>query len=81
VVAWDCAFNRLTTEDEALYFKDAETLEAMLDDLGSARANRVGPMMRRIAGERYLWAPVAARYFELLTGGCNVGPARVAPRA
>jgi glycosyltransferase involved in cell wall biosynthesis len=69
VIACDCAFNRHTTLDEALYFTDADSLGEVLDDLGAETATRVGAAMRRIARERYLWPPIAAHYFKLLTKG------------
>ena len=67
VIAWDCAFNRLTTQDKALYFTDARDLDDKLDGIEAA-APTLGAEMRRIAVQEYLWAPVAARYFELLSG-------------
>jgi glycosyltransferase involved in cell wall biosynthesis len=69
VIAFDCAFNRHTTANEALYFTDADSLGEVLDGLGAETAARVGAAMRRIATERYQWPPVAARYFELLAAG------------
>ncbi|GAM73847.1 alpha-D-glcNAc alpha-1,2-L-rhamnosyltransferase [Vibrio ishigakensis] len=42
VVAYDCSFNRYTTDDKAIYFKDSNQLTLELDRLGQDSKDLVG---------------------------------------
>lgn len=66
VLAYDCSFNRSTTEDKALFFKDAASLATLLSGLQIAAAAQVGAAMLEIAQRRYTWNIVAQQYFSLL---------------
>lgn len=66
VLAYDCAFNRHSTEGAARYFADAGGLAALAGRLAPVEAALVGAAMRALARRRYLWADVAAAYFGLL---------------
>lgn len=66
VLAFDCSFNRSTTEDKALFFSDATSLAALLTTLSPAQAEQVGATMLEIAQRRYTWEIVARQYFSLL---------------
>ncbi len=63
VLAYDCSFNRYTTEDRAAYFASAGDLRALVD-MPSDGGN--GAMMRDIAGRLYRWEEIGRRYFDLL---------------
>lgn len=69
VLAFDCDFNRSTTEDRALYFKDVAGLKNLLKTIDKAVGGEVGGNMAEIAKRRYTWNVVAAQYFDLLHGG------------
>lgn len=62
VFAFDCAFNRYTTEDRAVYFASAADLRSSLED----RADADGTAMREIAARRYRWEIVGDQYLSLL---------------
>lgn len=66
VLAFDCVYNRYTTEGQALYFADKEGLTGALECLDPVLATDVGNAMRRIAQERYTWDAVGEAYFKLL---------------
>ena len=66
VLAFDCVFNRFTTDDAALYFKDAEALAARLQSLGPKAASRIGGAMAELANSRYTWARIGDEYFSLM---------------
>lgn len=68
VLAFDCNYNRSTTEDKALFFKNCEGLSHLIETLDSAAAEKAGRDMLEIANRRYSWDIVAAEYFSLLTG-------------
>jgi glycosyltransferase involved in cell wall biosynthesis len=68
VAAFDCAFNRATTEEKALFFDTASCLKSLVDALGSRASADVAAEMRRIAERRYTWRKIGREYFELLDG-------------
>ncbi|VWX32724.1 Glycosyl transferase [Limnobacter sp. 130] len=68
ILAFDCIFNRYTTEDCAIFFKDAESLLRSLVNIDTTDAAHIGSDMRRIAQERYTWDTIGRTYFELLLG-------------
>lgn len=67
VLAYDCVFNRYTTDGQAVYFTDAEHLASRVAALDPAIVARVGAAMARLAGERYTWDAVGREYFLVLT--------------
>lgn len=62
VYAFDCVFNRFTTEDEALYFSTAKDLKALLAEKSLSVNNE---KMKQIAMKRYTWNIVAEQYESL----------------
>jgi glycosyltransferase involved in cell wall biosynthesis len=66
VIAFDCQFNRYTTEGRARYFSDAAGLVALLQSLTEPEAEEIGRAMLEIATRRYTWNVVGAQYFALL---------------
>lgn len=66
VLAFDCNYNRSTTEDKALFFGNSAELQQLVESLDKAVADKVGRDMLEIANRRYTWRMVAQQYFELL---------------
>lgn len=66
VLAFDCDYNRSTTEDKALFFSDSESLRRLVMSQDKTVADKVGRDMLEIAKRRYTWAVVAREYFELM---------------
>lgn len=66
VLAFDCNFNRSTTEDKALFFSDAESLKIHCANLDDVAVKHVGASMLEVATRRYTWRVVADEYFDLL---------------
>ncbi len=69
VLAYDCVFNRCTTDDKALFFKDAAALSEKVESLDSDEAVRIGGDLLRLAQERYTWDAVGREYFRILLDG------------
>jgi len=69
IIAYDSIFNRYTTEGRALFFMDADSLQAKINSLTPIQGSAVGAEMRRIALQRYTWDEIGRLYFELLGGG------------
>lgn len=75
VAAFDCSYNRHTTELEARYFASATALRKILDAPDRAKRDVAeGPLMLEIATRRYTWASVGADYFALMTPAQAAGP-------
>lgn len=66
ILAYDCKYNRYTTDDEAVFFKSADQLAQQLNNLDKEKAASVGEKMRLIAEERYTWSKIGQNYFDLL---------------
>jgi glycosyltransferase involved in cell wall biosynthesis len=66
VLAFDCAFNRNTTDGKALYFSSADALADTMAALKPPDAAKIGRQMRGIAAQRYTWAQVGRAYVELM---------------
>ena len=67
VFAYDCSFNHYTTEDKALFFKDADELSLKISKLKPIQAKEIGDSMKSIAGINYTWEKIGAAYFDLLS--------------
>ncbi len=63
ILAFDCNFNRYTTEDCAAYFTTARELT---DLVGKVSQHENGASMKEIANRRYRWDVIGADYFSLL---------------
>lgn len=63
IIAFDCNFNRYTTEDRAVYFASASELAHLVDGISHYQN---GSSMREIADRRYRWNVIGAEYFSLL---------------
>ncbi|WP_351089082.1 DUF1972 domain-containing protein [Shewanella sp. S1-49-MNA-CIBAN-0167] len=65
IYAFDCVFNRFTTEDAAFYFSTTNDLEKLISDTCLSPGNE---KMKDIAMKRYTWEIVAGQYESLYRG-------------
>ncbi|MCA0911035.1 DUF1972 domain-containing protein [Qipengyuania gaetbuli] len=63
ILAFDCSFNRYTTEDCAAYFASAPQLADLVAGISDIKN---GSLMNEIANRRYRWDVIGAEYFSLL---------------
>jgi len=68
ILAYDCVFNRHTTDEKALWFKDSASLGVTIAALTPTVMEQAGSEMKRIAQERYTWSTIGQAYFSLLLG-------------
>lgn len=61
IIAFDCIYNRESTENKALYFNSASDLSSKLDNVPES----IGQDMLEIARRRYTWATIARQYESL----------------
>ncbi|PNU20298.1 glycosyl transferase [Geothermobacter hydrogeniphilus] len=66
ILAYDCDFNRATTEDRARYFADSDQLLSLMREADPAEMERIGKEMLEIARRRYTWEAVGKEYFDLM---------------
>lgn len=67
VFAFDCGFNRATTENSACYFSNSGELVELISTFNCIDAQAVGETLKEVAVRRYTWSIVADQYFELFS--------------
>lgn len=65
ILAYGVSYNRVTTENKALYFSDESSLVAEINKAYSVKLKSIGVEMEKIAKRRYTWNYIALKY-ELL---------------
>ena len=66
IIAFGVSYNKVTTENKALYFYTLEDLIHQLKNAYSSKLKTIGSLMGEIAQRRYNWAHIAFKY-QLLT--------------
>lgn len=66
VLAFDCDFNRFTTENKALFFSSSNSLSTILRDTNKEEFGQRGRDLLEVAKRRYTWEKIASQYFRLL---------------
>jgi glycosyltransferase involved in cell wall biosynthesis len=66
ILAYDCIFNRFTTDGKALFFKNADELRSTAAALTPTASDDVGAAMLRIAQRRYTWDVIGREYFRVI---------------
>jgi len=66
VVAFDVNYNRETTENTALYFKDAAELAELMNRVSPVEWEKQRTVMKEIADRRYRWSIIAEKYADQL---------------
>ncbi|PTP72411.1 DUF1972 domain-containing protein [Vibrio splendidus] len=62
IIAFDCSFNRYSTNNKASYFKDAESLVDMLNNRVSYELKKNANAMKEIAVKSYTWCEITSCY-------------------
>ena len=65
VIAYDAVYNRITTMDKAIYFKDQEDLVKIIRNVSKAELEKNKTNMENIARNRYNWTQVSEKYTGL----------------
>jgi glycosyltransferase involved in cell wall biosynthesis len=66
VLAYDVAYNRESTQNKALYFRDSSSLAALLKSVKKSKLERIAANMEDIAAVNYTWQVVGEKYAEIL---------------
>lgn len=69
VVAFDVSFNRATTENSALYFRNVNDLKSLMTTFYNNNAifDSTGQTLRKIAYSRYLWREIILKYDQMIS--------------
>lgn len=69
ILAFDCSYNRYTTENKGQYFSSHQSLSLMLAHLDDPSSRRLlesqGEELLKVARRRYRWELIGKKYFEL----------------
>lgn len=71
ILAYGVSYNKVTTENKALYFNDLETLIEQIDNVYQSKLTDIGQTMEKIAKRRYTWSNMAFKYELLLDEALN----------
>lgn len=66
ILAYDCVFNRYSTDSKAIWFNNSIGLSNILRQLNQELMEQVGTEMKKIAQKRYTWSAIGNAYFKLL---------------
>lgn len=65
IFAFDVAYNKVSTQAKARYFKDAVELETLLRNLDTKELEDIASDMRNIAHRDYIWEKIAHAYADI----------------
>ncbi len=67
IIAFDCVYNRYTTDGKAIFFSTSNDITKSINDLkdDNIAANCYGKTMSEIATQKYLWKIIADKYEQL----------------
>jgi glycosyltransferase involved in cell wall biosynthesis len=71
ILAFDCIYNRYTTENQCIYWKDSDELYDCIVQLDKAQLKCIGKKMKMIADNKYRWNEIILKY-ETLFKNCVV---------
>lgn len=72
IVAYDVIYNRETTQNKAMFFRNSKDLAGIIAKLNEEKMREIGQQMYEIAQKHYTWSFIADRYdmiFRLLFAG------------
>lgn len=65
ILCFDCAYNRATTEEQALYFRNVDSLIQVISEC--CFPEDIGEKMHEIATRRYQWSIVRQQYLDAMS--------------
>ena len=66
ILAYDCTYNRATTEDQCLYFKDSAALNYLVNNIKQSDVHAIANKMGEIARRRYRWRVISRKYASII---------------
>ncbi len=68
ILAYDVIYNRVTTNNQALYFSDVQSLKILIREIERYPLNAIAKQMKHYATKRYTWEYVANQYGNIAEG-------------
>ena len=65
IIAFDCSFNRATTNNNCLYFENSIDLTNKIKDINSIKLKDISEHMHNYAHQNYRWDLITSKYLEL----------------
>lgn len=65
IIAYDVVYNRETTENKAIYFKNADSLISTIQKLSNNELENIALNMYEIAQQKYTWESIVKKYESL----------------
>lgn len=72
ILSFDVSYNKVTTENHALYFSTTEQLREIVKTTSSQKLKSIGQRMKEIAHVRYTWPVIASKYGLLIEEALQV---------
>jgi len=72
VIAFGVSYNRVTTENKALYFKTHQDLTGLIERVNVSDLKILGKTMKSIADRRYTWKLIVEKYKLLIVEALGV---------
>ena len=66
ILAFDCVYNRASTEDKALFFKTSGQLNKLVYNTPAEDLMQLRKVMKEIASRRYTWSVIALKYANII---------------
>jgi glycosyltransferase involved in cell wall biosynthesis len=68
IFAYDVNFNRYTTDNSCLYFKNEKKLNLLIKNIDKNLIPRIANKMKLIANQKYKWSKISQQYLTLIRG-------------
>ncbi len=68
ILSLDVIYNRVTTNNQCLYFEKAEDLKELLNELDDLPLQKVAYSMQNYAKGKYTWKVISKKYSDVLSG-------------
>lgn len=68
ILSYDVIYNRITTNNQALYFSDVKSLQKLMLNIDKYPLNAIAKQMKNYATKRYTWESVANKYGNIAEG-------------
>jgi hypothetical protein len=68
VFAFDCVYNRYTTENQCVYWSNTDELYYNITHYEIFKLDDMGKNLKKIADKRYCWNTIVSKYEALFIG-------------
>jgi glycosyltransferase involved in cell wall biosynthesis len=71
VLAFDCVYNRYTTENQGLFWSNVDELYTYIVQYENLKFGNMGKKMKQIAERRYIWNKITSQYEALFVNALS----------